>query len=61
MAVPWLGHVERAEWTSSLLAAMLVAQSAQLQSRLSAKAVVREKRKLDPNSYKTEFKSVFAA
>ena len=48
-------------WTSSLLAAMLIAQSAQLQSRLSAKAAVREKRKLDPNSYKTEFKSVFAA
>ena len=35
-------------WTSSLLAAMLIAQSAQLQSRLSAKAAVREKRKLDP-------------
>ena len=35
-------------WTSSLLAAMLIAQSTQLQSRLSAKAAVREKRKLDP-------------
>ena len=35
-------------WTSSLLAAMLIAQSAQLQSRLSAKAAVREKRKLEP-------------
>ena len=35
-------------WTSSLLAAMLIAQSAQLQSRLSAKAAVREKRKLYP-------------
>ena len=36
-------------WTTFVRAAvMLVAQSAALQSRLSAKAVVREKRKLDP-------------
>ena len=36
-------------WTHFVrTAAMLVAQSAQLQSKLSAKGLVREKRKLDP-------------